>query len=122
MVQGFDTIEYSTCVLVVMALHLTEDFTDFDLLKFEEQGLARLGMPQVQLLAPLLMLLAPLRAPLLVMLLAPLLAPLVMMLLAPLLAPLVLMLLSPLVLMLLAPLLAPIGCVGRLGVLLELRR
>jgi len=44
--QGFDTIEYSACALVDMALHLTEDFTDFDLLKFEEQELARLGMPQ----------------------------------------------------------------------------
>ena len=45
--QGFDTIEYTACALVDMALHLTEDFNQFDLKSFEDQELARLGMPQV---------------------------------------------------------------------------
>jgi len=44
--QGFDTIEYTACALVDMALHLTEDFNQFDLKSFEDQELARLGMPQ----------------------------------------------------------------------------
>jgi peptidyl-dipeptidase Dcp len=44
--QGFQTIEYTICALLDMALHQVEDFTDFDLLEFERTELERLGMPQ----------------------------------------------------------------------------
>jgi peptidyl-dipeptidase Dcp len=44
--QGFDTIEYTICALMDMALHQVEDYTDFDLFEFEKTELERLGMPQ----------------------------------------------------------------------------
>jgi peptidyl-dipeptidase Dcp len=44
--QGFATIEYTACALLDMAMHQTEDFDSFDLKKFEDAELARLGMPQ----------------------------------------------------------------------------
>lgn len=45
--QGFGTIEYTACALLDMAMHMVEDFDNFDMNKFEEKELARLGMPQV---------------------------------------------------------------------------
>ena len=44
--QGFATIEYTACALVDLALHLQPHYDDFDLQRFEEKELARLGMPQ----------------------------------------------------------------------------
>ena len=44
--QGFDTIEYTICALVDMAIHQVEDYDDFDLAEFEKKELERLGMPQ----------------------------------------------------------------------------
>jgi peptidyl-dipeptidase Dcp len=44
--QGFQTIEYTICALLDMALHQVEDYTDFDLAEFETKELKRLGMPQ----------------------------------------------------------------------------
>ena len=48
--QGFATIEYTICALMDMALHHKvasyESEDGFDLLKFEEEELERLGMPQ----------------------------------------------------------------------------
>merc|ERR1711959_478248 len=44
--QGFDTIEYTACALVDMAMHLQPNFDNFDILDFEEKELGRLGMPQ----------------------------------------------------------------------------
>jgi len=44
--QGFATIEYTACALIDMAMHLQDNFDNFDLLAFEESELARLGMPQ----------------------------------------------------------------------------
>jgi len=43
---GFDTVEYTVCALMDMALHQIEDFDSFDLAAFEKKELARLGMPQ----------------------------------------------------------------------------
>ena len=37
---------YSACALVDMAMHMQSNFDDFDLKKFEDAELARLGMPQ----------------------------------------------------------------------------
>mmetsp|Transcript_13916 Transcript_13916/g.38239 ORF Transcript_13916/g.38239 Transcript_13916/m.38239 type:complete len:291 (-) Transcript_13916:74-946(-) len=46
--QGFETIEYTACALMDMALHSQSDYSDetFDLVDFEKAELARLGMPQ----------------------------------------------------------------------------
>jgi peptidyl-dipeptidase Dcp len=46
--QGFDTIEYTICALLDMALHQVENYDadTFDLVAFEKQELERLGMPQ----------------------------------------------------------------------------
>jgi len=45
--QGFATIEYTACALLDMALHMQSDYDDdFDLTKFEDTELGRLGMPQ----------------------------------------------------------------------------
>jgi peptidyl-dipeptidase Dcp len=44
--QGFQTIEYTICALLDMALHQIEDYTDFDLAEFERTELERLGMPK----------------------------------------------------------------------------
>jgi peptidyl-dipeptidase Dcp len=46
--KGFDTVEYTACALLDMAMHSVEDYDDddFDLGAFEEAELARLGMPQ----------------------------------------------------------------------------
>ena len=44
--QGFETIEYTSCALMDMALHQMEDYDDLDLAKFEQEELGRLGMPK----------------------------------------------------------------------------
>lgn len=45
--QGFETIEYTACALLDMALHQLEEYSDdFDIAEFEKQELERLGMPQ----------------------------------------------------------------------------
>eukprot|EP00555_Chaetoceros_dichaeta_P010367 CAMPEP_0198270160 /NCGR_PEP_ID=MMETSP1447-20131203/43996_1 /TAXON_ID=420782 /ORGANISM="Chaetoceros dichaeta, Strain CCMP1751" /LENGTH=765 /DNA_ID=CAMNT_0043962049 /DNA_START=1 /DNA_END=2295 /DNA_ORIENTATION=+ len=45
--QGFGTIEYTSCALLDMALHQVENYDDdFDISKFEQEELARLGMPK----------------------------------------------------------------------------
>ena len=44
--QGFEMIEYTSCALLDMALHQIEDYTDFDMAKFEKEELERLGMPK----------------------------------------------------------------------------
>jgi peptidyl-dipeptidase Dcp len=44
--QGFETIEYTACALMDMLLHQVDDYTDFDIAKFEKEQLDRLGMPQ----------------------------------------------------------------------------
>jgi len=44
--QGFATIEYTACALLDMLLHQVEDYEDFDITKFENEELARVGMPQ----------------------------------------------------------------------------
>lgn len=44
--QGFATIEYTACALLDMAMHMQASYEDFNLSKFEEDELARLGMPQ----------------------------------------------------------------------------
>lgn len=44
--QGFDTIEYTICALLDMAMHQLENYDDFDLIEFEKKELERLGMPQ----------------------------------------------------------------------------
>jgi len=45
--QGFETIEYTSCALMDMALHMREDYEEgFDLAAFEDAELKRLGMPQ----------------------------------------------------------------------------
>ena len=43
--QGFQTVEYTSCALLDMALHSLDDYTDFDLDAFEKKELDRLGMP-----------------------------------------------------------------------------
>eukprot|EP00565_Helicotheca_tamesis_P006089 CAMPEP_0185739820 /NCGR_PEP_ID=MMETSP1171-20130828/36311_1 /TAXON_ID=374046 /ORGANISM="Helicotheca tamensis, Strain CCMP826" /LENGTH=707 /DNA_ID=CAMNT_0028411483 /DNA_START=269 /DNA_END=2392 /DNA_ORIENTATION=+ len=44
--EGFRTIEYTSCALIDMALHSLSDYPDdFDMTKFEEEELGRLGMP-----------------------------------------------------------------------------
>lgn len=45
--QGFEAIEYTSCALLDMAMHQLEDYPDdFDLAKFEQDELERLGMPK----------------------------------------------------------------------------
>ena len=44
--QVFETIEYTSCALIDMALHQIEDYTDFDMAKFEKEELKRIGMPK----------------------------------------------------------------------------
>lgn len=44
--QGFATIEYTACALLDMLLHQVEDYDDFDITKFENEELSRVGMPQ----------------------------------------------------------------------------
>lgn len=44
--QGFATIEYTACALLDQLMHTVEDMSSFDLSRFEEEQLARLGMPQ----------------------------------------------------------------------------
>ena len=44
--QGFETIEYTSCALLDMALHQLEDYDDFDIAQFEKEELERLGMPK----------------------------------------------------------------------------
>jgi len=44
--QGFETIEYTSCALMDMAMHSLDSYDDFDMAKFEEKELERLGMPQ----------------------------------------------------------------------------
>jgi peptidyl-dipeptidase Dcp len=44
--QGFETIEYTICALLDMAMHQVENYDDFDILEFEKKELERLGMPQ----------------------------------------------------------------------------
>jgi len=45
--QGFETIEYTSCALLDMALHQVEEYgDDFDISKFEKDELERLGMPK----------------------------------------------------------------------------
>jgi len=44
--QGFETIEYTSCALIDMALHMQENYEDFDMSAFEKKELDRLGMPQ----------------------------------------------------------------------------
>lgn len=43
--QGFETVEYSACALLDMALHAHADPGSLDLAAFEDAELARLGMP-----------------------------------------------------------------------------
>ena len=44
--QGFDTIEYTICALLDMSMHQLDNYDDFDLVEFEKNELARLGMPK----------------------------------------------------------------------------
>jgi peptidyl-dipeptidase Dcp len=44
--QGFEAIEYTSCALLDMAMHQLEDYSDFDVAKFEKEELERLGMPK----------------------------------------------------------------------------
>jgi peptidyl-dipeptidase Dcp len=44
--QGFATIEYTSCALLDMAMHMQASYDNFDLSKFENDELERLGMPQ----------------------------------------------------------------------------
>ena len=44
--QGFETVEYTACALVDMALHAHSDPADLDITAFEAAELARIGMPR----------------------------------------------------------------------------
>jgi len=44
--QGFDTVEYTACALVDMALHSLPDAEGVDITAFERAELARIGMPR----------------------------------------------------------------------------
>jgi peptidyl-dipeptidase Dcp len=44
--QGFETVEYTACALVDMALHAREDADGVDISAFERTELARIGMPR----------------------------------------------------------------------------
>jgi peptidyl-dipeptidase Dcp len=44
--QGFETVEYTACALVDMALHALPDRDGVDIAAFEREHLARIGMPR----------------------------------------------------------------------------
>ncbi len=44
--QGFATVEYTACALVDLDLHLEEGTEDLDIGSFEQESLARIGMPE----------------------------------------------------------------------------
>lgn len=44
--QGFETVEYTSCALVDMALHAQTDVDGIDISAFEQAELARIGMPR----------------------------------------------------------------------------
>ena len=44
--QGFETIEYTSCALLDMAMHSLDNYDDFDMNDFETKELDRLGIPQ----------------------------------------------------------------------------
>ena len=44
--QGFETVEYTACALVDMALHALPDAADVDITAFERSELERIGMPR----------------------------------------------------------------------------
>jgi peptidyl-dipeptidase Dcp len=44
--QGFETVEYTACALLDMALHARTDVAGIDLARFERDELARIGMPR----------------------------------------------------------------------------
>jgi len=44
--QGFETIEFTSCALLDMAMHQLEDYDHFDIAQFEKEELERLGMPK----------------------------------------------------------------------------
>ncbi len=44
--QGFETVEYTACALVDMALHALADSSNVDIPAFERDELARIGMPR----------------------------------------------------------------------------
>jgi peptidyl-dipeptidase Dcp len=44
--QGFETVEYTACALVDMALHAKRDVNGIDFTAFERDELARIGMPR----------------------------------------------------------------------------
>jgi peptidyl-dipeptidase Dcp len=48
--QGFETVEYTACALVDMALHARTDRDGVDIAAFEQEELARIGMPREILL------------------------------------------------------------------------
>jgi peptidyl-dipeptidase Dcp len=43
--KGYETVQYTSSALVDLAVHSLEDYADFDLVNFEREELARLGMP-----------------------------------------------------------------------------
>ena len=44
--QGFETVEYTACALVDMALHAQQDCDSIDITEFERTELERIGMPR----------------------------------------------------------------------------
>ncbi|MBL8514809.1 MAG: M3 family metallopeptidase, partial [Betaproteobacteria bacterium] len=44
--QGMETVEYTACTLVDLALHQHTDFATLDIAQFEREELARIGMPK----------------------------------------------------------------------------
>ncbi len=44
--QGMETVEYTACTLVDLALHQRTEFSSLDIAAFERETLARIGMPQ----------------------------------------------------------------------------
>ena len=48
--QGFETVEYTACALLDMALHAQATEEGVDITQFEQQELARLGMPREMVL------------------------------------------------------------------------
>jgi peptidyl-dipeptidase Dcp len=44
--QGFETVEYTACALLDMALHARTDAADLDISEFERAELERIGMPR----------------------------------------------------------------------------
>ena len=48
--QGFETIEYTSCALLDMALHQLNDLSAIDLGEFERSTLAELGMPHAMVM------------------------------------------------------------------------